>query len=163
MRRWLASALIIIICLSAVILVDQDLRRQTLNHNQQVLDDRVPGRVLSPDPMIRAFIWVAGVLLMFAALVLVNRRSQAARDQAMIIGSRIQALREETRRLGQDLQSQLSRPEQHQDRDQQHLQMLKELVPVGLFCTDAQGKFTYVNRRWCELTGLSAKQAAGDG
>ncbi|HLO83507.1 MAG TPA: PAS domain S-box protein [Nostocaceae cyanobacterium] len=35
--------------------------------------------------------------------------------------------------------------------------------PVGLFHTDPQGHFLYVNERWCELTGLTAETARGMG
>ena len=34
-----------------------------------------------------------------------------------------------------------------------------EVSPVGVFYTDAQGHRLYVNQRWCEITGLTAKQA----
>ena len=40
---------------------------------------------------------------------------------------------------------------------------LTEQLPVGVFMTDAQGEYRYVNDRWCQLTGLTAEQAAGSG
>ena len=40
---------------------------------------------------------------------------------------------------------------------------LTEQLPVGVFLTDAQGEYRYVNDRWCQLTGLTAEQAAGSG
>ncbi|MFQ5602799.1 MAG: PAS domain S-box protein [bacterium] len=40
---------------------------------------------------------------------------------------------------------------------------LSESAPVGIFQTDAEGKYIYVNQRWSEITGLSAKDAMGDG
>lgn len=36
-------------------------------------------------------------------------------------------------------------------------------APVGLFEADADGRYTYVNSRWCEMTGLTADRALGDG
>lgn len=42
-------------------------------------------------------------------------------------------------------------------------QNLVQLSPVGIFHTDPKGQCTYVNRRWCEITGLNAGQALGDG
>jgi PAS domain S-box-containing protein len=36
-------------------------------------------------------------------------------------------------------------------------------VPVGLFEADARGRYTYVNARWCEMTGLTTEGALGDG
>lgn len=40
---------------------------------------------------------------------------------------------------------------------------LASLVPVGIFQTDASGECTYVNEAWCEITGLTAEEALGDG
>src|SRR5262249_26854661 len=34
-------------------------------------------------------------------------------------------------------------------------------APVGIFETDAGGRCTFVNTRWCELTGLGAEEALG--
>jgi len=42
-------------------------------------------------------------------------------------------------------------------------QLLAEVSPVGIFQTDATGATTYVNRRWTEISGLSAEAALGDG
>jgi len=36
-------------------------------------------------------------------------------------------------------------------------------TPVGIFLSDERGGCRFVNGRWCELTGLSPEQAAGDG
>src|SRR5688572_705612 len=41
--------------------------------------------------------------------------------------------------------------------------ILAELAPVGIFETDADGNCLFVNRRWCELAGLSPAEAAGQG
>lgn len=40
---------------------------------------------------------------------------------------------------------------------------LSHCAPVGIFLTDTQGYFTYVNDRWCQLTRLTPEQALGDG
>lgn len=40
---------------------------------------------------------------------------------------------------------------------------LTEVSPVGIFRTDANGLITYVNSRWCEISGLSQKKALGIG
>ncbi len=42
-------------------------------------------------------------------------------------------------------------------------QTLAEISPVGIFHTDANGFTTYVNPRWCEISGLSSEQALGNG
>ncbi len=40
---------------------------------------------------------------------------------------------------------------------------LADRLPVGLFLTDAEGRCTYVNRRWCELSGVTAAHALEHG
>lgn len=40
---------------------------------------------------------------------------------------------------------------------------LAEVSPVGIFHTDAKGRFLYVNERWCEITGFSYKEALHKG
>ncbi|MEO0455936.1 MAG: EAL domain-containing protein [Cyanobacteria bacterium P01_A01_bin.114] len=40
---------------------------------------------------------------------------------------------------------------------------LAAIVPVGIFRADAEGACTYVNERWCQITGLTPAAAAGDG
>ena len=36
-------------------------------------------------------------------------------------------------------------------------------APVGIFQRDAEGKNTFVNDRWCLMTGMTAEEAAGSG
>jgi PAS domain-containing protein len=40
---------------------------------------------------------------------------------------------------------------------------LAESCPVGIFRTDAKGNTTYVNPRWCIISGLSFQLAMGNG
>jgi PAS domain S-box-containing protein len=40
---------------------------------------------------------------------------------------------------------------------------LASAAPVGIFLTDAEGGCSYVNERWCEISGLSAAEAVGQG
>jgi PAS domain S-box-containing protein len=47
--------------------------------------------------------------------------------------------------------------------EERRYQTLAEISPVGIFRTDAQGQTTYVNPRWCQITGLSARDALGEG
>jgi len=42
-------------------------------------------------------------------------------------------------------------------------QTLAQISPVGIFRTDISGKTTYVNPKWCKISGLSASEALGDG
>ncbi|MCP5101209.1 MAG: PAS domain S-box protein [Chloroflexi bacterium] len=40
---------------------------------------------------------------------------------------------------------------------------LAELAPVGIFSSDEDGRFTFVNDQWCAIVGLSAEAAKGTG
>jgi PAS domain S-box-containing protein len=40
---------------------------------------------------------------------------------------------------------------------------LAQLSPVGIFQTDGEGNFLYVNERWCEIAGLAQSEALGQG
>lgn len=42
-------------------------------------------------------------------------------------------------------------------------QTLANISPVGIFRTDAEGSTKYVNPRWCQITGMSEKEAMGYG
>lgn len=42
-------------------------------------------------------------------------------------------------------------------------QTLSENSPVGIFRTNIDGSTTYVNSRWCQLSGISADKAMGEG
>ncbi|MBC7720781.1 MAG: PAS domain S-box protein [Pedobacter sp.] len=42
-------------------------------------------------------------------------------------------------------------------------QTLAEISPVGIFHTDATGFTTYVNPRWCGISGLTSEEALGNG
>lgn len=42
-------------------------------------------------------------------------------------------------------------------------QTLVQVSPVGIFRADERGSTTYVNPRWCELSGMGEEEALGDG
>lgn len=44
-------------------------------------------------------------------------------------------------------------------RSEQRFRTLTTHAPVGIFQTDAEGKCTFVNKRWCEITGYSPADA----
>ena len=46
---------------------------------------------------------------------------------------------------------------------EQRYQTLANISPVGIFRTDTAGGTTYVNPKWCEISGLSAQEALGSG
>jgi PAS domain S-box-containing protein len=41
---------------------------------------------------------------------------------------------------------------------EERFRQLAEASPVGIFRTDAQGNYIYVNQQWCELTGVTPEQ-----
>jgi two-component system, sensor histidine kinase and response regulator len=47
--------------------------------------------------------------------------------------------------------------------EQERFRAINEASPVGIFTTDVAGRATYVNPRWCEITGMSEQNASGDG
>ncbi len=53
--------------------------------------------------------------------------------------------------------------EQALRKSQERYRTLAEMSPVGIFHTDSEGRFLYVNQRWCEIAGLSAEQARDTG
>ncbi len=46
---------------------------------------------------------------------------------------------------------------------EERFRVLAEVSPVGIFSSDPSGGCTFVNRRWCEIAGLDAEQAQGEG
>ena len=46
---------------------------------------------------------------------------------------------------------------------EERYQTLANVSPVGIFRTNQYGETTYVNPRWCKISGLSAEKALGDG
>lgn len=46
---------------------------------------------------------------------------------------------------------------------QRRFEILTQASPVGVFRTDPTGGTTFVNPKWCEIAGISADEAMGDG
>jgi PAS domain S-box-containing protein len=46
---------------------------------------------------------------------------------------------------------------------EQRYQILAKISPVGIFRTNPDGATTYVNAKWCEMSGLSVDEALGQG
>ncbi|MFQ5488379.1 MAG: EAL domain-containing protein, partial [Gammaproteobacteria bacterium] len=114
--------------------------------------------VPAPDPVLRSFLWLLGGLFMLSSLTLVNRHFDYARGMALVVSSRIRALREDTRRLGRELKQGLA--------DERTLGIPRQVfdkLPAGLFLADVRGDFIYVNERWCQITGLQVEQSLGRG
>jgi PAS domain S-box-containing protein len=56
-----------------------------------------------------------------------------------------------------------TRAEEALRESEQRYQVLADISPVGIFRTDTEGLTTYVNERWCEITGISAGEALSTG
>ncbi|BAY62186.1 response regulator receiver modulated diguanylate cyclase/phosphodiesterase with PAS/PAC sensor(s) [Calothrix brevissima NIES-22] len=66
----------------------------------------------------------------------------------------------------QNLQTELAerqRTENHLRQSEQRYVSLAAAVPVGIFRTDTQGNYHYVNERWCQITGLTPQETAATG
>jgi PAS domain S-box-containing protein len=63
---------------------------------------------------------------------------------------------------GRDLRE-AKRRELELKQSEQRFTSLATAAPVGIFRTDNEGNSLYVNKRWCEIAGLSAADAAGFG
>lgn len=59
--------------------------------------------------------------------------------------------------------TELKRAEDTIRESEHHYQTLAEVSPVGIFRTDPTGATTYVNPRWCEISGMAAQEAMGNG
>ncbi len=44
-----------------------------------------------------------------------------------------------------------------------HIATLTNAAPIGIFHTDPEGHCSFVNKRWCEISGLTPEQAQGTG
>jgi PAS domain S-box-containing protein len=49
------------------------------------------------------------------------------------------------------------------EESEKRFRILAESAPIGIFLTGCDGDCRYVNPRWCELTGLTAESAQGEG
>lgn len=47
--------------------------------------------------------------------------------------------------------------------DRSWYEALADISPVGIFFTDAEGNCLHVNRRWCEISGITIEEAEGQG
>ncbi len=115
-----------------------------------------------PDRVLRSFLWLFGGLFMLAALALVNRHYDYSRGVALAVAGRLKALREETRRLGREMQQRLAQERSLRQRYEPQAALL-ERCPAALFQTDGRGDWVYVNEAWCRLTGLDVRQSLGRG
>ena len=57
--------------------------------------------------------------------------------------------------------AELVRANEELKRSERIFHTLAQVSPVGIFRTDAQGDFVYVNDRWCEISGMPIEKALG--
>jgi len=48
-------------------------------------------------------------------------------------------------------------------RSEERFRLLADVSPAGIFSADPAGRTVFVNRRWCELSGLTEEQSRGEG
>ena len=127
-------------------------------------------------------LWAGGVLILLGLIgslgaVCFNqrRRFQAKQDrlEARLVTLENQrgalAARFENQRLsGACRQKELEAEIEHQRQtatalsaSEQKFRNLNQQLPAGVFLVDIEGCCQYVNERWCQMTGLTAEQAAG--
>jgi PAS domain S-box-containing protein len=46
---------------------------------------------------------------------------------------------------------------------EERFRVLADVSPAGIFSSDPDGRCRFVNRRWCEIAGIPAEQALGEG
>ncbi|MBI5282644.1 MAG: PAS domain S-box protein [Candidatus Solibacter usitatus] len=100
-----------------------------------------------------------------------RKRSWTAGEAAMLkvvadaIGGAI--IRERTERALNDLNRELERRVEERTAEvlsrERIFAALSHSSPVGIVQTDAAGQYVYVNRRWCDIAGLSEEEAKGEG
>src|SRR5688572_20514763 len=49
------------------------------------------------------------------------------------------------------------------EESEKRFRTLARFAPVGIFRTDAQGHYLFVNERWCEMAGFTPADAQGEG
>jgi PAS domain S-box-containing protein len=59
--------------------------------------------------------------------------------------------------------SERQKAEQAKQESERRYQALARIAPVGIFRTDAAGHCIYTNEYWCQLAGIPAEQALGEG
>jgi PAS domain S-box-containing protein len=99
--------------------------------------------------------YLAGATITFLVCLLVFVLARSRENLGETVREKTEALREEL--------AERKRTEEALRESERHYQTLADVSPVGIFRTDAQGLTTYVNARWCQISGLSAADALGDG
>ncbi len=64
------------------------------------------------------------------------------------------------------LEAEITRHKQVEERflvSEKRFRALLSASPIGIYLTDADGKCTYVNTRWCVMAGITPDKALGDG
>ena len=127
-------------------------------------------------------LWVGGALILLglvgtlaAGFFVQRRRFKAARDdlearivaldsQRGVLETLLENQRLSARHRQEDLEAEIERQRQAVTalRASEHkFRNLNQELPVGVFLVDLEGRCQYVNERWCQMTGLTAEQAAG--
>lgn len=85
---------------------------------------------------------------------------------SVYLGLRSRRYARQTRKINRKLEREIGQRKKVEAALREREQLFRQLskcAPVGIFLTDETGACTYVNDRWCELTGLTSEQASGEG
>ena len=86
--------------------------------------------------------------------------ARVVRGVSRDVTDRIRAERR-VRRLNLDLEERVAARTEELRRSQELFETLARVSPVGIYRTDAEGRCTYVNARWCSITGVALDAALG--
>jgi two-component system, cell cycle sensor histidine kinase and response regulator CckA len=108
------------------------------------------GRAPTTPELVGAACFLAAAALALISALSVNRLAH----ERSLHEQRAAALDDELRRLSQSTSAQL-------ELSQRRFQEVAQLAPVGIFEADADGRCTWMSRRWAELTGRPREALLG--
>jgi diguanylate cyclase (GGDEF)-like protein/PAS domain S-box-containing protein len=136
--------------------------------NASVPSVATESRVDAPDRNQFGF-WIGGGLVVLglaggaiAAFLEQRRQLRRARQQLETLRAESDGRQRRLDSLDTEIEQQRQTVAGLRD-SERRFRTLTEQLPVGVFLTDAQGEYRYVNDRWCQLAGLTAEQAVGSG
>jgi PAS domain S-box-containing protein len=96
---------------------------------------------------LEAFLCVSQLCVLFSGAMVARRRGAEVRVKA----------------LNEDLERSVSTRTAELEESRLNYRELASIAPVGIFRMDAARQVTYVNEKWCAMTGMSEEKALGQG
>jgi PAS domain S-box-containing protein len=96
---------------------------------------------------VETFLCVSQLCILFPSAIVAGRR---------IAEARVQSLNESLERRVADRTAEL-------EESRSRYRELTNIAPVGIFRMDAAKQMIFVNEKWCDMAGVSAEKAAGQG